>query len=233
MCQRFKSPSASRAIFSPERRVVPQDGFHGCPRARQVPPRISRCMLAFNAASETASSSLRAEHDELGTGLYGWHVTGWHVVGVAGFDDFLVVAVSDCYPTGEHVAPVRALAAVAWQSFQQRREVSVLPDRGEVDGVFVEMVGPVFCRSVVDDLGGAVSGYSCHRLPFFCSGSCVLQAAISQSALVTMSATRLALTVWCQCVDVRPPFTRAVGSASRPCSVGYRRRGPRARFGPP
>ena len=56
----------------------------------------------------------------------------WHVEGVAGFDDFLVVAVTDGQPSGDHVAPVRALGAAAGESLRERREVGVFPDRGEL-----------------------------------------------------------------------------------------------------
>jgi len=50
-----------------------------------------------------------------------------------------------------------ALAAVARQSLQERGEVGVLADRGEVDRVAIEVVGAVLGGTVVGDFGRGVA----------------------------------------------------------------------------
>jgi hypothetical protein len=81
----------------------------------------------------------------------------WHVERVARLDDLIAVAVPDGHAPRHDIAPGRALAAVVRQPLEQRCEVPVVTDRGEDDGIAVELGTPVLGRAVVGYVGRALS----------------------------------------------------------------------------
>ena len=115
------------------------------------------CMFLIIVASTTRSSSLGLNCTNSLPGVGQRHVAGREVERVAGLEDLLVVGEAVGQPALEHVAPVRALAAVVGQPLEQRRPVDVLAERHEVDRVAVDVLAPLLDDAVVLDLARSPS----------------------------------------------------------------------------
>src|SRR5271170_1013195 len=89
-------------------------------------------------------------------------MAGWHVEGVARSDHILVIGVANCHLSLEQVSPVWALTPVVGQALEHRRQVSVLTNSHEVDGVPIELLRPILGHPHVIDLRGGFSRYLRH-----------------------------------------------------------------------
>lgn len=181
----FCTPSGSHG---PVDRYAPQPArveTHRCrvPRGAARRFSVARVVRAgwFGSGSTVGSTALhglgdgslcfgelagRAELDELGA-LFGFRrVAGWHVKGVAGLDDLLAVGVANKQSALEHVTPVWTGAVPARERRQHRAEIVALGDGDEVDGVAVEVRGPVDRYAVVGHLVGARTRCFAHRRSF-------------------------------------------------------------------
>ena len=83
-------------------------------------------------------------------------MTRRRVEGVAGFEDLFAIGVAKDQLAADDIAPVRALAAVIWQSLHERRRVDVLAEGREIHRVPVEIVGPIHDRTKLPTLRRAV-----------------------------------------------------------------------------
>src|SRR4029077_10866308 len=81
---------------------------------------------------------------------------------VTGFGDFVMVGETMGQLALEHISPVRAVAAVAWQPRCQRGAVDVLAERHEIDRVAADLPVPVLHWAVIFDLRGALLRYLRH-----------------------------------------------------------------------
>jgi hypothetical protein len=135
-------------LDSPVFAVVVMDASAHLPRYGDqfpFPFCIMSCAFSRMAASDAASSSCGL-NIKLGSRHRRGNMPRWHVERIARLHDLFAVAVPDGEAPRRDIAPVRTRATVARQPLEQRCEVPVLTDRGEDDGIAVEMGAPVLGR---------------------------------------------------------------------------------------
>src|SRR6516225_4573400 len=132
---RLRSGAAKNvSVSSPDRPLSVTMAVPGAGRCRN-----SRCLRAHSGAlcllhvlhhrrRDRLVLQGGAELDVLGAGLGQRYVARRKVERIACFGGFLVVGEAEGQLAFEHITPVRAVAAVAWQPLQQRGTVDVLAE---------------------------------------------------------------------------------------------------------
>ena len=135
------STRAAAGLFAMQHGLLPEEEFPARrPGLSRRQPACIACMFFIITASVLRSSSAGLNMHDLGAGLVLHRdVAGRRVEGVAGLEDLLAVGEAKGHPAVDHVAPVRALAAVVRKPLHQRRRVDVLAERREVHRVALEL----------------------------------------------------------------------------------------------
>src|SRR4051812_22964213 len=163
-CLHRRRPSRTGRRASAQRR--PSRKQPARPAARGPLSRLGRREVPAEHLHRAAVLLGRAELDPLGPRRHDRDVAGGRVVGVAALVDLLAIGVLERHLPADHVAPVRALAAVVGQSLEQRRRVGVLAERLEPDHVAAELlVAPLHHAHVLDLRGRLLRGLRHFRLP--------------------------------------------------------------------
>ena len=120
------STRAAASLFAMQHGLLPEERVRRARRRAGAQAFCIACMFLVIAAATARSSSAGLNCTNSLPASRERDVAGRQVEGVAGLEDLLAVGEAEGQPALEHVAPVRALAAVVGQPLEQRRRVDVL-----------------------------------------------------------------------------------------------------------